>query len=76
MRPGVSESPALETTLGRAGMQEGSDVRNLALNEAIQKAEQTPGMDLASMFTDVFQEMPWNLKEQYEDLKRIKKEYE
>lgn len=45
------------------------------LNDAIKKAEQTAGTDLASMFTDVYAEMPWFLKEQQEELERIKKEY-
>ena len=45
------------------------------INDCIKNAENTPGMDLQSMFTDVFEKIPWNLKEQYEELERIKKEY-
>ena len=44
------------------------------INACIKKAEETPGVELYTMFTDVYDEMPWFLKEQYEDLKRIKKE--
>lgn len=38
-RRNVSQSPALENTLGMMGMQEGQDVRNLAGTEAINKAQ-------------------------------------
>ena len=44
------------------------------INACIKKAEETPGVELYTMFTDVYDEMPWFLKEQYEELKRIKKE--
>ena len=45
-------------------------------NDCIKKAEETEGVELASMFTDVYEDIPWFLKEQYEDLKRIKREYQ
>lgn len=44
------------------------------MNEAIKKAEGTGGVDLHSMFTDVYEEIPWFLQEQYDDLMRIKRE--
>lgn len=44
-------------------------------NILIQEAEKTAPPELIDLFTDVYEEMPWRLKEQYEDLKRIKKEY-
>ena len=45
------------------------------MNEAIKIAETTEGVPLESMFTDVYEDMPWFLREQYEDLERIKREY-
>jgi 2-oxoisovalerate dehydrogenase E1 component alpha subunit len=44
------------------------------INSCILEAEKIPPPDLIDIFTDVFAEMPWNLKEQYNDLKRIKDE--
>lgn len=52
-----------------------NDAIDEEMNAAIQKAEQTPHVELSSMFTDVFEEIPWHLKEQSDELERIKKEY-
>lgn len=46
------------------------------MNECIKVAESTEAVPLESMFTDVYQEMPRHLKEQSEELARIKREYQ
>lgn len=45
------------------------------LNSLIKEAEHTPVPALIDIFTDVYAEMPDQLREQYEELSRIKKEY-
>lgn len=42
------------------------------LNGLVKEAEETEKPPLESMFTDVYDEMPWHLKEQLDDLQRIK----
>ena len=42
------------------------------LNNAIKNAENVPPPPVEDIFTDVYAEMPWRLKEQLEELKRIK----
>ena len=44
------------------------------MNNAIKKAEETGSIDLYTMFTDVYEDVPWFLQEQYDELMRIKKE--
>lgn len=44
------------------------------MNAAIKQAEATKSVDLYTMFTDVYEEVPWFLQEQYDELMRIKKE--
>lgn len=44
------------------------------MNECIKKAEEAPAMDLHSMFTDVYETVPQLLREQFEELDRIKRE--
>ena len=44
------------------------------MNACIKKAEDTDGVDLYTMFTDVYENVPWFLQEQYDELMRIKKE--
>ena len=44
------------------------------MNACIKKAEDTEGVDLYTMFTDVYEKVPWFLQEQYDELMRIKKE--
>ena len=44
------------------------------INTYISQAERTPPPELIEMFTDVYQDMPWHLKEQYDELLRIKKD--
>jgi pyruvate dehydrogenase E1 component alpha subunit len=39
------------------------------INDAIKRMEQIPAPPLASIFEDVYREMPWHLKEQMEQLK-------
>jgi pyruvate dehydrogenase E1 component alpha subunit len=46
------------------------------LNALIKKAEETPPPDLIDLFTDVYAEMPDHLREQYDEIMRIKKEYD
>ncbi|MHA1983244.1 MAG: pyruvate dehydrogenase (acetyl-transferring) E1 component subunit alpha [Candidatus Hodarchaeales archaeon] len=46
------------------------------LDEAVDKAEAAGPPDIETIFTDVFQEMPWHLKEQLEELKEFKRKYE
>lgn len=44
------------------------------ISKLIKEAEKISKPDLQSMFTDVYQEMPWHLKEQYQEILDIKKE--
>ncbi|MHA2297174.1 MAG: pyruvate dehydrogenase (acetyl-transferring) E1 component subunit alpha [Candidatus Hodarchaeales archaeon] len=44
------------------------------LNELIKEADQKNKPALDTMFTDVFAEMPWHLQEQFNELRRLKKQ--
>ncbi|MFW9929853.1 MAG: pyruvate dehydrogenase (acetyl-transferring) E1 component subunit alpha [Candidatus Thorarchaeota archaeon] len=46
------------------------------IDEAVDKAETVGPPEIETLFTDVFYEMPWHLKEQLEDLKEVKRRYE
>ena len=50
--------------------------RDEELNRLIKEAEEAAPPELVDLFTDVYTEMPRHLREQYEDLQRIKREYE
>lgn len=41
-----------------------------SIKQAIDTAEKTPSPELRTMFEDVYAEMPWNLREQYEECLR------
>ncbi len=41
------------------------------LDELIEKAEKAPLPKLETMFTEVYAEMPWHIREQYEEAKRF-----
>ncbi len=40
--------------------------------EAIAHAETVPGPELSTMFEDVYKDMPWHIREQYEELLHVK----
>ena len=46
------------------------------LDDAVDKAEAAGPPDIETIFTDVYKEIPWHLKEQLEDLREIKRRYE
>jgi len=43
-----------------------------AITEAVHAVETAPPPPIEALFTDVYAEVPWNLREQLEDLKRIR----
>ncbi|MFX0092362.1 MAG: pyruvate dehydrogenase (acetyl-transferring) E1 component subunit alpha [Candidatus Hodarchaeota archaeon] len=45
------------------------------IDKAVDIAEAAPAPEIETIFTDVYQEMPWHLKEQLEELKEFKKRY-
>ncbi len=46
------------------------------IDKAVEAAEAAEAPDIETIFTDVYQTMPWHLKEQLEELKEFKKRYE
>ncbi|HYS71386.1 MAG TPA: hypothetical protein VEM95_03095, partial [Thermoplasmata archaeon] len=43
-----------------------------AITEAVHAVERAPPPPVDAMFTDVYAEMPWNLREQLDDLERTR----
>ena len=41
------------------------------IQAAIEEAEKTPAPELVTMFEDVYAEMPWHLRRQYEELREV-----
>ena len=42
------------------------------INDLIAEADKVGEPDLESMFTDVYEEIPWNLKEQLEEIQKYR----
>jgi len=43
-----------------------------AITEAVHAVEAAPPPPLDALFTDVYEEMPWHLREELEDIRRIR----
>ncbi len=82
VEPWRSRDPILRFRTYLIGQGQWSEEKDQALEDEIKsriqasllKAEAVGPPPLETMFTDVFQEMPWNLREQYEELKETRPE--
>lgn len=68
--------PRFRAYLERKGLWDGERERELLaevdarIKECVEKAERTPPPELRTMFEDVYHDMPWHLREQYEQCMR------